>query len=100
MIVWDEQPYFDLEECRDYLPVYRAVFPEGSALRTERDALHAERARWAHDRAGIESGRSPYAGRLQALVDQAIPLIPPGTDPRRFLFFALHATDGQLSVPL
>ena len=100
MIVIGSETYFDLDECRAYLPLLRELLPPGSALREKRDVLHAARAEWANDREGIEAGTSPWKPRLQEFADAMVPLVPRGTDPRKFLFFALHATDGQLAAKI
>lgn len=100
MIIVDHQAFFDLEECKEYLPLLRQLLPKGSALRQERDHLHAARPEWAEDIAGMRDGTSPWKPRLQAFADEMIPMLPPGTDPQKFLFFALHVSAPQLAVDL
>lgn len=100
MITIGPETYFDLDECTAYLPVLRELLPPGTPLRAERDALHAGRAEWTLDLKGFEDGTSPWKPRLQAFADNMLPLIPDGTPPQKFLFFALHVTDSQLAVPL
>ena len=37
---------------------------------------------------------------MQAFADEMIPMLTPGTDPQKFLFFALHVSAPQLAVDL